>query len=236
MDERILSKAKTDIPLYFDDFKIYWDSAISNINDVDLTNCYHATLIYKNWTQSLNHIGISTMDVLLAELYEDINTSFFQSYFGLYRTAHMHLRSCIELSMQTVYFYQHEVEYNQWIEGEFTIKHEVLSSYLKKHPNFKEQSIFIDRLTTEWKKYSKHIHAETPSFFQSKKLASTTKTFSISDFNVWKTNFLNTIYLTNKLLLMLFKDKINLFPSIEKKILLRNIKAEDYPILGLVRS
>lgn len=233
MDARILAEAKKDIPLYFKDFESYWNSVVSNINDADLTECYHATLIYKNWKQCLNHVGISTMDVFLAELHEDINTSFFQSYFGLYRTAYMHLRSIVELSMQMVYFYQHEIEYSQWKNGEFVIKHDVLSSYLKKHPNFTNQTTFIDQLTQEWKKFSKHIHAETPSFFQTYTTASITKTFSISDFGVWKSNFLKTAYLTNKLFLMLFKEKINRFPSVDRGILLKNIKPDDYAILGL---
>ncbi|MDL2252383.1 hypothetical protein LJC12_06015 [Odoribacter sp. OttesenSCG-928-J03] len=233
MDARILAEAKKDIPLYFNDFKAYWDSAILNINDADLTVCYHATLIYKNWKQCLNHVNILTMDVFLSELHEDINTSFFQSYFGLYRTAYMHLRSIIELSMQMVYFYQHEIEYSQWKDGEFVIKHDILNNYLKKHPNFIGQSAFIDELTRSWKKYSKHIHAETPSFFQSSKTAHVTKTFSVADFGEWKANFIKTTYLTNKLFLILFKEKISIFPSVEKSILLKNIKPDDYAIIGV---
>lgn len=233
MDARILAEAKKDIPLYFNDFEAYWGSVVSNISDADLTECYHATLIYKNWKQCLNHIGISTMDVFLAELHEDINTSFFQSYFGLYRTAHMHLRSIIELSMQMVYFYQHEIEYSQWKDGEFVIKHDTLNNYLKKHPNFIGQSAFIDQLTSEWKKFSKHIHAEAPSYFQSSKPAHVTKAFSIADFGAWKSNFIKTTYLTNKLFLILFKGSIVRFPSVEKSILLKNVMPPDYAILGL---
>ncbi len=233
MNGRILLEAQKDIPLYFNDFRTYWDFVVANINDADLIDCYSATLIYKNWRQCLNHIGISSMNIFLAELHEDINTSFFQSYFGLYRTAHMHLRSIIELSMQMVYFYQHEIEYHQWRDGEFVIKHDVLNNYLKKHPNFIGQSAFIDQLTREWKQFSKHIHAETPSFFQSSKASHVSKTFSVADFGIWKTNFLKTAYLTNKLFLMLFKEKINYFPSTEKSILLRNISPSDYTILGL---
>lgn len=233
MDARILAEAKKDIPLYFNDFKVYWDSVVLNISDADLTECYHATLIYKNWKQCLNHVGISTLDVFLSELHEDINTSFFQSYFGLYRTAHMHLRSIIELSMQMVYFYQHEVEYSQWKDGDFVIKHDILNNYLKKHPNFIGQSVFIDQLTGEWKKFSKHIHAEAPSYFQSSKTAHVTKAFSAADFGTWKSNFIKTTYLTNKLFLILFKGSIVRFPSVEKGVLLKNIKPDDYAILGL---
>lgn len=233
MNKRILEEAKKDIPLYFEDFKYYWNSVMSNVNDNDLTDCYHATLIYKNWKNSLNHLHINSMDLLLDELHEDINTSFFQSYLGLYRSAHMHLRSLIELSMQMVYFYQHEIEYMQWEKGHFIIKHDILNNYLKKHPNFSDQEAFIDELTSYWKKFSKHIHAEAPIFFQSKKIAHETKSFSIGDYNIWKNNFLKTAYLTNKLFLLLFKDKINYFPETEKRILLKNIHPDDYQLLGI---
>lgn len=233
MDSRILSEAKKDIPLYFNDFKSYWDSVGNNVNDTDLIDCYHSTLIFKNWKLCLNHIGIHSMDILLNELHEDINTSFFQTYFGLYRTAHMHLRSLIELSMQMVYFYQHEVEYLQWKNGDFVIKHDVLSNYLKKHPNFVGKESFIDELTRYWKKFSKHIHAEAPMYFQSEKLANATKTFSVGDFNIWKGNFLKATYLTNKLFLLLFKDKILHFPEVERKVLLRNLHPDDFTLLGL---
>lgn len=233
MDSRILSQAKNDIPLYFSDFKSYWDSVDRNVSETDLTDCYHATLIYKNWKQCLNHIGISSLDVLLNELHEDINTSFFQSYLGLYRTAHMHLRSLIELSMQMVYFYQHEVEYAQWNEGNFVIKHEVLSNYLKKHPSYSSSADLIDTLTTLWKKFSKHIHAEAPMFFQSEKTAHTTKTFSVGDFNIWKDNFLKTTHMTNKLFFLLFKEKILAFPTTERNLLLRSFSNDELNQLGI---
>ena len=70
-------------------------------------------------------------------------------------------------------------------------------------------------------------------FFQSKKIASTTKTFSIGDFNTWKNNFLKASYLTNKLFLLLFKDKITLFPETERRILLKNIQPQDYALIGI---
>lgn len=47
MDTRILAEAKKDIPLYLNDFESYWNSVVNNINDSDLIDCYHATLIYK---------------------------------------------------------------------------------------------------------------------------------------------------------------------------------------------
>jgi hypothetical protein len=44
------------------------------------------------------------------------------------------IKKCYRASLQLLYFYQHEIEYGQWLQGEFRIKHEDLSAYLKKHP------------------------------------------------------------------------------------------------------
>ena len=93
MDSELLTRAKKDIPLYFQDFKVFWDSTTSEYTDKELTNCYATSLIFKNWLICLNHIGINNFDELLKEIHEDINSSFFHSYFGHYRSSHMHLRT-----------------------------------------------------------------------------------------------------------------------------------------------
>lgn len=235
MDIRILTEAKKDIPLYFEDFKKFWDLTTVEFNDKDLTDCYASTLLFKNWLISFNHIGIKNLDDILKELHEDINASFFRAYFGNYRSAHMHLRSVIELSLQLIYFHQHEVEYHQWREAEFRIKHEELTNYLKKHPSLKfpESINLVDEITKNWKIFSKHIHAEAPKYFQTTLKSSLTKKISKADFGVWKSNFLKTSYQVNKLLLFFFKNRLNYFPSANREIILRNMKKNDLNLLGI---
>lgn len=234
MDAQILAKAKKDIPLYFNDYKNFWDSTTNHYSDKDLTDCYATTLIFKNWNISLNHIRINFLDDILKELHEDVNASFFHSYFGHYRSAHMHLRSVIELSLQMLYFFQHEVEYGQWRSGDFRIKHEDLTAYLKKHPKLTAATTvnLIDDITRNWKLFSKYIHAEAPSFFQTALQSSQTKTISLADFGVWKSHYLKTAYQINKLLLIFFKEQINSFPTQAKEILLRNMNSSDLTKLG----
>lgn len=235
MDTQILTNAKKDIPLYFKDFKSFWDSTTAHYSNKDLTDCFATSLIFKNWSLSLAHIGIDNLDGILKEVHEDINASFFHSYFGHYRSAHMHLRSVIELSLQLIYFYQHEVEYAQWRDADFRIKHEELTAYLKKHPRLKQISTItlIGDITANWKKFSKHIHAEAPSYFQSNLLSTQRKSISIKDFGVWKSNYLKTGYQINKLLLVFFKDRVNQFPTRNKELLLRNMKTRDLRELGI---
>lgn len=238
MDSQILAKAKHDIPLYLNDFKSFWDSTTSAYTDTDLTNCYATSLIFKNWLISLNHIGINNLDGILKEIHEDINASFFHSYFGHYRSAHMHLRSVIELSLQLLYFYQHEIEYDQWKTGDFRIKHEELTTYLKKHPKLNSPTTvnLITEITSNWKHFSKHIHAEAPNYFQSNLLSAQTKTISRADFGIWKSSYNRTGYQINKLMLLFFVTNINSFPTQAKEILLRNMKKKDLRELGYTTS
>lgn len=226
MDAKLLAAAKKDIPLYFEDFKNFWDLTTAALTDKDLTDCYANTLIFKNWLISLNHLGIKNLDDILKELHEDINASFYRAYFGNYRSAHMHLRSVIELSLQLMYFYQHEVEYQQWRDAEFRIKHEELTNYLKKHPNLRSKKgvNLIDEITKDWKVFSKYIHAEAPKYFQTNLQSSQSKKISKSDLGIWKGNFLKTGFKINKLLLLFFESNLNSFPSINRELLLRIVK------------
>ena len=176
------------------------------------------------------------LNEILDEIHEDINASFFYSMFGQYRSAHMHLRSVIELSLQMIYFYQHEVEHNQWKSGDFRIKHEELTTYLKRHPALSNEKVInlIDTLTKNWKDFSKHIHAESPLFFQTTKTSSKTRSFNKADAGIWRSNFLATGYRSNKLLLIFFKNQLSVFPSQNKQMLLRNMHSEDLIMLDIM--
>ncbi|WP_340158898.1 hypothetical protein [uncultured Maribacter sp.] len=229
MDSKILLNAKRDIPEYFKDFKKFWDSTTEFYTDEDLIDCYSSTLLFKNLKISLNHIGLNGNDEILNELHEDINSSFFYAYFGNYRSAYMHLRSVIELSLQLIYFIQHEVEYHQWKNADFIIKHDVLTKYLKKHPVLKNQKCenIINDITSLWITFSKHIHAESPVFFQTQRESSTTKEISREDFGKWKSNHIKTTYLINKLFIYFFRDKVNNFPTNNRDLLMKRLKTSD---------
>lgn len=148
----------------------------------------------------------------------------------------MHLRSVIELTLQLLYFYQHEIEFSQWKKAEFRIKHEELTQYLKKHPQLINTSAvnLIGDITQNWIKFSKYIHAEAPDYFQSNLESSKTNNISIKDFNIWKSYFLKTGYCVNKLMLFFFKDIFIQFPTQCKDILLKNLKPDDILELGFV--
>lgn len=228
MKNRILELAKRDIPLYFEDFKNFWDESLDQIQDDDLFDIYQATLVFKNWKLALNAMSLSEYDKIIEEIYEDINSSLFLALLGLYRSSHMHMRSSIELTLQLIYFFHHPIEYRKWNEGEFVIKHNDLTEYIIKHPNFNiDIRDFITSITQNWKYFSKHIHGESPIFFQCETEVRQTNSFSERDYGIWKSNYIRNIYRLNKLLLLFFKDDIHRFPENSRKILTSLLKEED---------
>jgi len=223
----IINNAKEDIDLYANDFQSFFEQTKQYYfqDEEVLFQCYLKTLIFKNWKEGLNHLNINSLDNLFDEIHNDINSSFYLSTFGLYRTAKMHLRSGVELSLQLIYFFDHNVEFKQWEEGDFVIKHNILSEYIKKHPHLKETqnkevlNELMIKITSKWKHFSKHIHAESLSYFQTESSSSSTNTFIIGDFNIWKKDFIETIDLLNTLLSYFFSKQLVKFPTNIKKIL-----------------
>ena len=220
MRNKVIENAKRDLPLYLDDFQKFWGFSVDEISDDDLYKTYRATLVFKNWKLSLNSIGINDYNLILNELFEDINSSFFLALFGQYRSAHLHMRSSIELTLQFLYFIHHPIEYQQWKDGNFVIKFEKLCDYLKKHPFFKvDVSNIFQTIFQNWKYFSKHIHGESPIFFQCEKDVRKTNSFSKKDFNIWRGNFEKNVYYLNKLLLLFFNNEFNRIPEASKGIL-----------------
>lgn len=232
MKDKILQRAKDDIPLYFEDFKEFWDESLDEISDDDLYEIYRATLIFRNWKLTFHALELTSFDKIIDELYEDINSSLFLALLGLYRSAHMHMRSSIELTMQLIYFLHHPIEYQKWREGDFVIKHRDLSEYIISHPNVDiDIRDFVSNITKNWKHLSKHIHGESPVFFQCEKDVRQTNSFSRKDFGIWKSNLLRNIYMLNKLLLLFFKKDISRFPEQSRKVLLELINDEDKKLI-----
>lgn len=77
MRTTILQKARTDIPLYFNDFKAFWDESLTNIDDDELYDIYKATLVAKNYKIVFHNLNLRDYDILIDEIFEDINSSFF---------------------------------------------------------------------------------------------------------------------------------------------------------------
>lgn len=233
MKDKIILNAKTDLPLYLKDFEDFWNSSINEISDDNLYKTYRATLIFKNWKLSLNLLEINDYDLILNELFEDINSSFFLALLGQYRSAHMHMRSSIELSLQLLYFLHHPIEYQQWKKGDFVIKFDKLTEYLNKHPFFRvDVSDILQNILSNWKHFSKHIHGESPIFFQCEKDVRKTNSFSQKDFGIWKSNFEKNVYYLNKLFLLFFKADFNRIPEASRIILTDLLKEEEKELMS----
>lgn len=236
MKARILAQANEDIPLYLEDFNKFWDATLKNTNDDDLYEIYKRTLVFKNWKTIFHTINIKNLDSIVDELFEDINATLYLAFLGQYRSAFMHMRSSIELSLQTLYFLHHPIEYSQWLNGKFIIKFNTLSEYFEKHPylsDYPKLNENMGAIFKNWKQYSKHIHAESPKFFQCEKDVRKTNSFARSDFGVWKKNYISNIDLINKLYLLFFRGSLNRFPQSSREILTSLLKNDEIDILHI---
>lgn len=224
--EKIKENAYSDYLLYHRDFSDFSASTLKHLREIDIFDIYWCTLVFKNWKSGTNHIKIFELDEIYDELHQDVNSSYYLASMGLYRTANMHLRSMIELSLQLLYFYEHPIELKKWKNGSFIIKHDKLTEYLKEYPYSQAQSIkgqidtLMEQISREWKNHSKHIHAESLNYFQTQKTSGSTKSFDVADFGVWKSSFIKIVKKINSLFMLFFAEQYKLFPSHNKELLL----------------
>lgn len=218
MKEIIETNAQKDYTKYENHFHNFSNKTLEKYKTTGFYECYLRTLYFKNWKEGLNSISENNLDPLLDELHQDINSSYYLSNIGLYRTSNMHLRSLIELSLQSIYFYQHPVEFEKWKTGDFIIKHDKLTEYIKEHPRFSDStakrkvSLIVDQISRKWKFYSKHIHAESLTYFQTQKESECSQDFSDAEFGKWKKHYLDTVDKINTLLTLFFSDEFKRFP------------------------
>lgn len=220
MKNKILQNATKDIPLYLNDFTKFWDNSVENIDDDNLFEVYRGSLIVKNWKSIFHSLQLTDYDSILNEMHEDVNASLFLALLGMYRSAHMHMRSSIELTMQLLFFIHHPIEFKQWKEGNFIIKHDKLVEYLKNHPNFdgKADNV-LSNMTRNWKHFSKYIHGESPVFFHCTTEHRETQTFSTKEFNIWKSNYSKNIYFLNSILYLFFSLEESRFPEPNRNLI-----------------
>jgi len=223
--DRIVANAYIDYELYKNDFNAFSDATLEHLKQIDVFSVYWSTLVFKSWKDGINHIGFIDLNEIFDELHQDVNASYYLASMGLYRTANMHLRSMIELSLQLLYFFEHPVELKKWKSGDFVIKHDKLKDYLKDYPTFSSQplkrdvDVLVEQISKEWKNYSKHIHAESLNYFQTQKESDSTNSFKVADFGVWQSHFTKIISKINKLFLLFFSEQYRLFPSHNKELL-----------------
>ena len=218
MKEIIESNAQEDYTKYDIHFKNFSDKTLDKYKEVGFYECYLRTLYFKNWKEGLNSITEDNLNPLLDELHQDVNSSYYLSSIGLYRTSNMHLRSLIELSLQSIYFYQHPVELEKWKCGKFVIKHDKLTDYIKEHPRFYDIetknriSLLVEQISSKWKFFSKHIHAESLQYFQTQKESEFNQEFSNAEFGKWKKHYLETVDKINTLFSLFFSNELKRFP------------------------
>lgn len=222
---KIECNAFKDYELYHNDFNLFSTATKNHLQSTGVVEIYWCTLVFKNWKEGINHIGYSALDDIFHELHQDVNSSYYLASMGLYRTSNMHLRSMIELALQLLYFFDHPIEFEKWKVGDFLIKHDKLKDYLKDYPVFSTNDLklnasnVLEQISKSWKEFSKHIHAESLIYFQTKKKSDCNGSFDLSDFSKWKSHFIKIVKRINDLFLLFFSDQYKLFPSINRDLL-----------------
>tara|TARA_R110001583_G_C5649191_1_gene408539 strand:- start:716 stop:1405 length:690 start_codon:yes stop_codon:yes gene_type:complete len=225
LKNKIEKNAFVDYQLYQKDFKKFMSETETHLRSSDIFEIYWCTLVFKNWKEGINHIGCDKLNDIFNELHQDVNSSYYLASMGLYRTSNMHLRSLIELALQSLYFYDHSVELEKWKIGNFVIKHDKLKEYLKEYPTFSSQILkdkvtsVVEQISKSWKNFSKHIHAESLIYFQTQKKSDTTNSFDLADFGKWKSHFVTIVKKLNELFMLFFSEVFKLFPSTNRDLL-----------------
>ncbi len=225
LKSRIEINGFSDYQLYHDDFNAFSSATENHLKQSDIVEVYWCTLVFKNWKEGINHIGCDELNDIFDELHQDINSSYYLASMGLYRTANMHLRSLIELSLQLLYFFDHSIEFEKWKVGNFLIKHDKLKDYLKEYPSFNTPELktkvdtVVEQISKAWKNFSKHIHAESLIYFQTQKTSDSSNCFSVADYGKWKSHFVKIVKKLHELFMLFFSEQFKLFPSTNKELL-----------------
>ncbi|VVM55913.1 hypothetical protein PS647_01724 [Pseudomonas fluorescens] len=143
---------------------------------------------------------------------------------GAWRVALMSLRSLIENTIFGLYYCDHPVELQQWLNGEHKLGFSETISYLLRHPKLKDLDgsiTGIENLKSEYATLSKAVHGSAKAFRMSRD--GTVKGLnlnSLADLGAWSTREKATITGLNLLLLCFFADHVKgaALPNLRKSI------------------
>jgi len=101
------------------------------------------------------------------EAHNDALVSHVNASFGAWRSALQALRSCIENSLNAIYYRDHPVELELWGQGNFRMGFSELLSYVERHPKlsaFHNTKTGVQFLHDEYATLSRAVHASAVDF------------------------------------------------------------------------
>jgi hypothetical protein len=197
--------------------------------------------IWKNRLQRNEAIRL-----LSREIYTDAYFSIHLSCFGLYKYAHMSLRSVFETTLRLIYFSNHQLELEWWQSGEEKWIGDLLKGMDVWGQNFKyfayipQIKIFEEncppdkwllkgdnpKLKVIYSKLSKHVHSVGP-YLQTRH-GSLSPKYKQTEFQNWCEIFKEVQRYVNILLALCFSEKFKNMPTDERNRILDEAVGVDY--------
>ncbi len=203
-------------------FNVFFESAINNVEQVsdslsdkkdDFNNSYRRIVSLQAWQSEVVEKYItSNAAEFFREAQNDALMSHLLSRQGAWRVSLMSLRACIENILYGLYYCDHAVELEQWESGDHRLGFSEVTSYLSRHPKFKEYSgslTGIEGLKNEYATLSKAVHGSSRLFRMTKGgNIEGLNVYSEADFGAWLCREKNVISCLNRILVVFFKDHL----------------------------
>lgn len=187
-------------------------TALSN-SQTDFEESYKRLVSLQAWRSSLLESKLSSESfAFFIEAQNDALISHTQIQIGSWRVALMALRSCIENTINCLYYKDHPIEYLLWEEGKFKLGFTAGISYLKSHPalsSYSAQLIGIETIEKEYATLSRAVHASSKGFRMTEG-QNKTRLWNITRAVIgsWAAREAKVILAVNSLLLALFKEDL----------------------------
>lgn len=174
---------------------------------------YRRLVSYQAWIcEIIEKVACEESLLFFKEAQNDVIMSHALARQGAWRVSLMSLRSCIENTIFGLYYLQHPVELQQWVNGKHKLGFTETISYLSNHPNFDgiENSISgIEAIKKEYATLSKAVHGSSKLFRMTKEgKIEGLNIVSTRDFNAWATRERAVINALNLTLLCFFRDSL----------------------------
>lgn len=170
---------------------------------------YRRVVSLQAWRSELleAHLSEGVFEFFL-EAQNDALTSHIVAQSGMWRGALQALRSCIENTLQAIYYKDHPIELRLWHEQRLTFRQ--LEAYFVGHPDKPGDSnvAAVGQLSAEYATLSRAVHASAQSF---RMAAGDHVRFFIADpasVGAWRTREVRTLSAINLVLLWVFREHL----------------------------
>ncbi|EOW9227939.1 hypothetical protein ACOA8N_002746 [Vibrio cholerae] len=213
--DAIIKEIDANFESFFNDVQTNIEQVIkfNNSEKDQFKLSYRRLVSYQAWmSEVLEKVACDETLLFFKEAQNDVLMSHALARQGAWRVALMSLRSSIENTVFGLYYLQHPVELELWIDGKHKLGFTESINYLSKHPKFDATNSFINGIETlkeEYATLSKAVHG-------SSKLFRMTKTghieglniVSMPDFGAWKTREIAVLNSLNLIFLCFFRDDL----------------------------